>query len=755
MISDKIPDINSEWGVVLAALALFSIPNIKAIKKRKISSQYLLNYKLFVDRYSHVKTLLDIITTQKKSVINVHGISGIGITHLLQFTADIINKKMPVLKRLKYWKSIYSIIKHNYIAVYINASKISDIQSLSKIIYNCLFMKDLKEIDNINENQLIDLIESKYKKSNIVFFLDEIMSKEQMYVVDDFFVRYFSVRSKDTFIIGSHKKNISYHITYKHLEIEKLCEEELMILAKVYKINLNPNESIELYELSDGIPLYAYLLLRYYESDKGLCKENLVSYLTDEILPHLSNNEFTALAYMSLLSLSENRISRNQLASVCVDFSAEQLENLYLKGLVQLDGSKSYFTVYKIVAEEILKILYNQSSNLYNKIFEYYIEQNDIFAALRYVPFIKKISSKQSHLFIENVTKCLDEKRFALLYNILMPSVELHLSVYKNSPNIYKIYSFAVISVMLSCGEYIKAKEYLDSLEFDGIALKTISQPLNSEDFKLFFIYADAEHLLNNYDTAIDIIDSLIHNSNQYEKIDRLPQLYWMKAHCLRHQWKKPTESLETYIICEALSKKLNQPEYIIRSLHGQICISLIQNKKDFDFVGAFKQLDNIYCNIKTSNFEQYKYNTLKYKAIYERINNETKKAFDLLNRSLDGFISIKRRNIYDLYFEFGEYYRFNRNFNESYKYYKKAKEFSEENRDYNLESLSRLGIVLLKLSNYNDNEIIDIKNELLTIKKNCKNKELYLNGKYATFIIDRINSRNTDDLYSFCLFNP
>ncbi len=736
-------------------MALFTIPNIRAIKKRKISSQYLLNYKLFVDRYSHVKTLLDIITTKKKSVVNVHGISGIGITHLLQFTADIINKEMPVFKRLKYWKSIYSIIKHNYVAVYINVSKISDIQSLSKIIYNCLFVKDLKDIDNINEKQLIDLIESKYKKTNIVFFLDEIISKEQMYVVDDFFMQYFSVRSKDTFIIGSHKKNISYHMTYKHLEIEKLCEKELMVLAKVYKVNLNPNESIELYELSDGIPLYAYLLLRYYESDKGLCKDNLVSYLTDEILPHLSNNEFTALAFISLVSLSENRISHNQLSDIYVDFSTEQLENLYLKGLIQLDGDKNYFTVYKIVAEEVLKILYNQNSNLYNKIFNYYIAQNDVFAALRYIPFMKKITSEQSQLFIENVTKCMDEKKFALLYNILMPSVELRLSVYKNAPNIYKIYSFATISVMLSCGEYIRAKEYLDSLEFDGIALKTISQPLNSEDFKLFFIYADAEHLLNNYDTAIDIIDSLILNSNQYENINRLPQLYWMKAHCLRHQWKKPSESLETYILCQTLSKKLNQPEYIIRSLHGQICISLIQNEKDFDFIGAFEQLDNIYCNTEASHFEQYKYNTLKYKAIYERINNESGKAFDLLVQSLDGFISIKRRNIYDLYFEFGEYYRFNKNFKESYIYYEKARVFSKENGDYNLESLSRLGIVLLNLSNYNIYDIIDVRNELLTIKKNCKRKELYLNGKYATFILDRINSGNTDDLQGFSLFNP
>lgn len=729
--------------------------NIRAIKKRNLSSQYLFDYKLFVDRYSHVSALLDIVTTQKKTVVNVHGISGIGITHLLQFTADIINKKVPILRRLKYWKSIYSIIKHNYVAVYINISKISDIQSLSETLYSCLFVDNPKDIGNINENQLIDLIELKYKKTNLVFFLDEVISKEQMYVVDDFFTQYFSVRAKDTFIIGSHKKNISYQITYKHLEIQKLCEKELMVLAKVYKINLNPSESIELYELSDGIPLYAYLLLRYYESDGGLCKEGLVSYLTDEIFHKLSNDEFTVLSYISLVSISESRISLNQLSDIYTSFSFEQIENLYLKGLIQLDGSKNHFTVYKIVAEEVLKNLYTHNSNLYNIVFEYYIKQNNIYAALRYVPFLKNISSKQRKLFIDNVNKCLDEKKLALLYNILMPSIDLSLPVYKNVPSIYKIYSYATIAVLLSCGEYMQAKKYLDSLEFDGIILKTIVQPLSDDDFKLFFMYADAEHLLNNYDSAIDIIDSLILNSNQYKSIDRLPQLYWMKAHCLRHQWKKPSESLETYILCQGISEKLNQPEYVIRSLHGQICIALIQGKDDFDYFNAFKQLDIIYSKIEPNRFEQYKYNTIKYKAIFERINNDNDKALELLNQSLNGFISIKRRNIYDLYFEFGEYYRFNGNFKESYEYYEKSKEFAKENGDYNLESLSRIGIILLNLLSTNNHDIIDMRNELVKIKINCQKKELYLNSKYASFILDSINSKNMMELRGLCIFNP
>lgn len=755
MITDKLPDINAQWGVILAAFALLAVPNLKAIKKRNISSQYLFDYKLFVDRYSHVSALLDIITTKNKAVVNVYGISGIGITHLLQFTADIINKEVPIFRRIKYWKSVYSVIKHKYLAVYINISKVSDIQSLSETIYNNLFVKDKKDIDVINEKELIDFIQLKYKKTNLVFFLDEIISKEQLYVVDDFFTQYFSDRPKDTFIIGSHKKNISYQFTYNHLEIEKLCEKELMVLAKVYKVDLNPSESIALYELSDGIPLYAYLLLRYYENDKGLCKDSLVTYLTDEIFPRLTNDEYTTLSFISLLSLSENRISLNQLSDIYNGFSSEQIETLYLKGLVQLDRDENHFTVYKIVAEEVLKKLYIQNSSLYNKLFDYYIQQNNVPAALRYIPFIKNISLKQRKLFVENITKYLEEKKFALLYNILTPSLELGLLIHKNISSIYRLYSYAIIAVLLACGEYLKAKNYLDSLEFDGITLKTIVQPLNDDDFNLYFIYADTEHLLNNYNSAIHIIDSLILNSNQHKNIDRLPQLYWMKAHCLRHQWKDPTQSLENYIACQELSERLNQPEYVIRSLHGQICIALIQNNNDFNYIDAFNQLDTIYSKTQTSRFEQYMYNTIKYKAIYKRINNMPNKALELLNQSLNGFISIKRRNIYDLYFEFGEYFRFNKNYKESYEYYEKSKEFAKENGDYNLESLSRLGIVLLNLQNNDGYDSFGIRHELLRIKVECMEKELYLNCKYAGFILDSMNHRNTIDLQGFCLFNP
>ena len=198
VITKKIPDMNAQWSVVLAAIALIALPNIKIVKKRKNDHKYLYDYNLFVDRYSHIKALLNIITKKRRTIVNVHGISGIGITKLLQITADIINKKAPLGVRLKYWKSAHAVFKNKYLSVYINVSKFTNIESMLDKIYDLLFLDKLENKKNISEDDLLHNINTKYKRNNIAFFFDEVVSKEQMFMIDDFINSYFTVRLKGT-----------------------------------------------------------------------------------------------------------------------------------------------------------------------------------------------------------------------------------------------------------------------------------------------------------------------------------------------------------------------------------------------------------------------------------------------------------------------------------------------------------------------------------------------------------------------------
>ena len=81
-----------------------------------------------------------------------------------------------------------------------------------------------------------------------------------------------------------------------------------------------------------------------------------------------------------------------------------------------------------------------------------------------------------------------------------------------------------------------------------------------------------------------------------------------------------------------------------------------------------------------------YKYNTLKYKSIFERIKHGNfLDSEKLLKQSLEGYQKIKRRNTYDVYFEFGELYRFFAQYRTAYTYYTKCLDFAQSNSDYNL----------------------------------------------------------------------
>ena len=265
-------------------------------------------------------------------------------------------------------------------------------------------------------------------------------------------------------------------------------------------------------------------------------------------------------------------------------------------------------------------------------------------------------------------------------------------------------------------------------------------------------MWADTKHLLNQYSEAINIIDDLIACENLNEQ--HLCKLYWMRAHCLRHQWKKPSESLSFYEKCNDLSRKNDDKEYIIRSIHGMICIAFITNNFEFDFNRNFSKLEHIYSETD-EKWNIYMYNTLKYKAIYERIINRNKNnAKKFLQDALDGYIHIKRRNIYDVYFEFGELYRFFRENEMALFYYNKCYGFARNNQDYNLESLAQMGIILSRIASAQKVTKSSILEELQTISFTAEKKELFLNKYYSKLLIENINNKN-EQLSNILLFNP
>lgn len=736
--------------LILSAAALLTCSSTlrSHLVKRKA---YTIEPKAFVNRESQIETITHLVC-KGKSIINVFGITGIGVTHLLQFLTDLYNKQLPLKIRYHYCKFPKILFGFFCRAYYVHIEKSTSLSEIVSILNSSLFV-NAKDIHTITE--LCTALSRKLKfNSRLVLLFDGIHIQEQMYLVEEFATQYLSLRTKDTLVIGTHQRFLSYQHNYDHMEILKFEKSHLMILAEVHKADLDERTKIQLYEITDGIPLFAYLLLK-----EGKAKElegkqdlrNIYAYLKEYVISSLSRDEQCALEKIALLTLSVSEIRKNEMKLIDLVGKEDIVLRLSEKGLIYYSKARNQITIPKAIAKLVI-VCASEHDVLCVQLYKYYKSiQKNHFAVLYLL--LSEQNNGLDNKFIEcNLREWIEKRDILSMAIALEPTIEFIYDVKSNHTNVYVLYLYSCIYMLSSCGEYPRAKDLLNQLQIDGMIIQSYGVALNKDNFKLHFIWADIEHLLNNYNIAIDIINSLIINSEKFGEFERLPQLFWMKAHCLRHQARDLSESYAMYQQSEKIALQQSNSEYVIRTLHGQICISLIQLNLEFNFEKVFTRLDQIYID-EPKKWEAYQYNTFKYKSIYCRLwgkQNAEKKALDLLQKAFDGFVNIRKRNIYDVHFEFGEYYRFYNQFDKSLQHYQRCVEFAKHNTDYNLESLAQLGIILISIEqgNHGNTEL------LLEIIRESQLRDLNLSIHYARYILNKIKTNSHNEI-KLLLFNP
>lgn len=731
--------------IILGALGIISFEHYTKCKWLR-NQHYVLNYKTFVDRKKQIKELLDILK-KGNNIINIFGIDGIGVSETLRFSADLINKKIPIGKRLKYYKSPVTLLPSKNIAFYLKVTNINSKEQLIKELYENMFISERKE--NLSLAELISFINKKSGRKRIILMFDEIQNNLQIALVEEFILSYLRFRPQDTFFVGSHQKNLSYQLTYRFIEILKFDKKELFILAKAYNVRLKEDESTKLFELSQGIPIYAYLLLRYYNIEKQLCKDNLIDYLHNEILNLLNLREKEIISKIALMSKQYDEINYDHLSRAISDFSLSELQSLENKAIVQINPKNKTVSILPIVADQVL--LHFNDKAFARKLYIFHKQKHNDSLAIMYL-LLSDIEKKDVNYFHKVIDCFLEKNDMLSLYYSFRVCVDLDIDIFQKCSFIYKKYCFSCITMLLSCGKYKQAENIFKAFTFNTSYFLTLKAPLSEEQFEFYFLWADTKHLLNCYSEAINILDELIQCENSNEYI--LCQLYWMKAHCLRHQWKDFVESLHYYNLCNELSQKQNRTEYIIRSIHGMICISFITFDENFDYKNKFNELETIY-EETGDRWNLYKYNTLKYKSIFERINHKNLVvAESLLNQSLEGYQKVKRRNIYDVYFEFGELYRFGGEYRKAIEFYTKCLDFAQNNSDYNLQSLAQLGIILCRINIEEKISKSSLIEELQMISLIAESKELFLNKFYSKIILEGLDNIDYTG-NEILLFNP
>jgi len=731
--------------IILTALGIISFEHYTKYNWLR-NQHYILNYKTFVDRKKQIKELLDILK-KGNNIVNIFGIDGIGVSETLRFSADLINKQIPIGRRLKYYKSLNALLPSKNLAFYLKITNINSKEQLIKELQENMFVSESKETLSLAE--LVSFINKKSGRKRIVLMFDEIQNNLQTSLVEEFILSYLRFRPQDTFFVGSHQKNLSYQLTYQFIEILKFDKEELFILAKAYNVDLKEEDSTNLFELSQGIPVYAYLLLRYYNIEKQLCKDNLIDYLNNKILSSLNAREKEIISKIALISKRFDEIDYDYLLRSIPNFNFLELKSLENKAVIQVNPQYKNVSILPIVADQVL--LNFNDKTFAKKLYNFHKQEHNDSLAIMYL-LLSDIEKKDVNYFHKTIDCFLENNDMLSLYHSFQVCIDLDIDIFSKCSNIYKKYCFSCITMLLSCGKYKQAEKLFKEFTFNTSYFLASKESLSEEQFKFYFLWADTKHLQNCYSEAINILDELIKCEKNNECM--LCQLYWMRAHCLRHQWKNPNESLRYYNLCYELSQKHNRKEYIIRSIHGMFCISFITSNESFNYDDRFNELETIYKETGEI-WNIYKYNTLKYKAIYARIKQKNFfEAENLLTQSLEGYKKIKRRNIYDVYFEFGELYRFFDQYQRAIIFYTKCLNFAQSNFDYNLQSLAQLGVILCRLKaedKLSKNSLIE---ELQEISLMAESKELFLNKFYSKLIINRLD--NTDHTKNnILLFNP
>lgn len=740
-----VEDYTTQISIILTALGIISFGHYTKFKWLS-NQRYTLNYKTFVDREKQIKELLNILK-KGNNIINIFGIDGIGVSETLRFSADLINKQIPIGRRLKYYKSPITLFPSSNIAFYFKLTHINSEEELIKELCKNMFISEKK--DNLSLAELVSIINKKSGRKRIVLMFDEIKNNLQISLVEEFILSYLRFRPQDTFFIGSHQKNLSYQLTYQFIEILKFDKEELFILAKAYNVHLREEESTKLFELSQGIPVYAYLLLRYYNIEKQLCKDNLIDYLNNKILNLLTIREKEIISKIALMSKQFDEINYDYLARAISNFSFSELQTLENRAIIQINPGNKTISILPIVADQVL--LYFNDKVFAKKLYAFHKQKHNDSLAIMYL-LLSDIDREDADYFYKTIDYFLERCDMLSLYHSLQLCVDLNIDIFQKASFIYKKYCFSCITMLLSCGKYKQAENIFKTFTFNTSYFLTLKENLTEEQFKFYFLWADTKHLLNCYSEAINILDELIQCEKSNEYI--LCQLYWMRAHCLRHEGKDFLESLDYYNLCYELSKKYNRTEYIIRSVHGMICISFIISEETFDYERSFDELETIYSETGEL-WDVYKYNTLKYMSILKRIKFKNfNEAENLLNQSLEGYQKIKRRNIYDVHFEFGELYRFFGQYKKAVISYAKCLEFAQSNSDYNLQSLSQLGIILCRIKTEEKISKKSLIDELQTISITAERKELFLNKLYSKIIMKNLDSINNIE-NDIMLFNP
>ena len=704
---------NSETAGVFASLMGISLTISITIwsfifskyQKRILIERYL-NDEHFVDRDEEYTKLSNLIQHDQEKIIYISGNFGMGKTSFMKMSCDRIN-----YTERKKWKS--------YAAFYYNNNHT---KTISQALSNKFCKKPNAEIIDISKC----LDDATLQKNNILF-IDNIY-ETNLKECEEFAKAFINCNKNNRVVIA-----VDSHKCEHHISPEKFGENEIQLLAHSYNIKIEESERSEISKLSNGYPVYArYSVEAYSKGVKIIDYNNLENYI-EELIESLKELEKASLSLILCLGqLLQDEIEINVILGIDNCIADPILKHLATYSLINLTDNKIHTD--KLISLKCMNFLSQYKSESYYKIYQYYKRINDI----DYIALLAALKSdfEYDHSLIEEILhRQYANNNFYLLIDIgeidYSGQINLHLRENKKCWTYVRYY---YLKSLLELGLYDKAKDAVDNYDttFNLMAI------YNDIDFEYQYLLIDLAHLTNDLKGAISLSCALLKNASSKEQNAKCKYLY---AHCLRHLGEDLDQA---YSIFKDLADDTDYKDdkIRIRSIYSAASIKMFQYDLNYSYEKSFEKIDQImHENPENEIWKPY---VARHKAIYEyKICNNYEMAEQILQETMKLLEVTQLRIKYDIYFELGEIYRIRNdnpeNYEKSIHYYQEALQFASGVNDYNLQSLSQLGSMLLNIKYGYATD----KDTLKSIIFYTQDSGLNINYNYAMYVKCIISNEN------------
>lgn len=669
----------------------------KKFQKSTLIERYL-NDEHFVDRDIEYKKLSNLLQNSPDRIIYIKGKFGMGKTLFMKMSCDRIN----YIDR-KMWKS--------YAAFYYNTNH-------TKTITQALSNKFCEHLDASVTDISKRLSDSTLRRKSILF-IDNIYEIDLMECIE-FAKAFINCNKNNQVVIAVDSNDDIFHICPG-----RFSENEVELLAHSYDMEIEQSERCEISKLSNGYPVYARYSVEAYTKGIKIMEYNSFENYIEELVNSLNDLEKNSLSLVICLSqLMQDGVKIEVVRGIDNRITKPVIKRLETCSLIDLYKEKIYTD--KLISLKCMDFLSEYKNGSYYKIYQYYKEMFDT----DYIALIAALKSnfEYNHILIKRILhKQYIDNNFYLLIEIgeleFNGQINPHLREDKECWTYVRYY---YLKSLLEMGLYDMAREVVDNYD-NQLNLLNIKSDI---DFEYQYLLVDLDHLTNYLKNAVTFSYALITKALTKEQMIKCQYLY---AHCLRHIGEDLNQA---YTVFKTLSDDTDYKDdkIRIRSIYSAASIKMFQGDSNYPYENEFDRIDQIISN--DAKNEVWKPYVARHKAIYEyKICKNFEAAEKLLQKTIQILEVTPLRIKYDIYFELGEIYRMKDNDSDNYEkslnYYLEAEQFAKQVHDYNLQSSSQLGIMLLNVKY--DKEIDN--NILKFIISETYKIGLYINYNYAIYV--------------------